>query len=390
MIKFTDMSEFKQGYQFFMLRPSHAGSIFIIIIVCMVLIAIAWSFIGKMDDVVTVPALLRPSTAISHVLALTGGEVLAKKYINDGFVTEGDLLLLFDASTYILDLNNSQNQMTRLLREILVAEYLLATIESNFNAASMENIDAYTRSATFLIEYRRLNGEIVISRTLLERERTMPAGMHAAQRVEDLEKELAQAILAFSVWHNTSLIDATNNLRRLLGEREILERHLSELERNIRNATITAPISGMIKEIRPINIGDNVLPGELILNIIPNDTFALKVELRVDPSNIAMVRIGQKVSLRFPRLPPSRFGKLEAEINLIPADFTIGENARPVFIVEAQITEPYLITRNGEKVFLRAGIGAEGRIIVARDRVIFMILRKLDFISTSMDLIDPA
>ncbi|MDR0557191.1 MAG: HlyD family secretion protein [Treponema sp.] len=175
---------------------------------------------------------------------------------------------------------------------------------------------------------------------------------------------------------NNQTID---NLRNLTQNKETLERHISDLERTIRNATIYAPISGKIKEVRQFNVRDYLLPGEEILTIIPTGT-NLKTELYVSPAYIAQVRIGDKVTLRFPGLPPSRFGKLDAEISLIPADYASYSGSEPIFIVEASIKEPWLTSAQGERIYLRSGIGAQGRIIIKQDTVIGMILKKLDFI----------
>jgi hypothetical protein len=72
---------------------------------------------------------------------------------------------------------------------------------------------------------------------------------------------------------------------------------------------------------------------------------------------------------------------------LIPADYTVGPDEKPLFVVEARLPEPYLVSAGGTKTFLRAGIGAVGRIIVAQDTVMMMILKKLDFIND--DIEDP-
>ena len=121
------------------------------------------------------------------------------------------------------------------------------------------------------------------------------------------------------------------------------------------------------------------MAGEELFRIVPDSASSLKAEIALDPSTIARVKKGQKVKMRFPSLPPSRFGQLEGYISLIPADVKIaGNNA--VFIVEADIPNPYLIAQNGEKIFLRSGISAEGRIIIDNDTVLRMMLRKLDFI----------
>ena len=388
MIRFSDMSEFHQGYQFFMLRPSRAVSAFIIAVACIVLAAITWSLIAKMDDVVKATALLRPASTISHILVLSGGELLEKNYVNDDFVSEGDLLLRFDTSSDILDLDNSLKLMERVKGEIMITENLLETIENNYNSVTPRNGEVYIRSQAYIIEHDKLNGEINELVIRYNREKTLPETMLAGQRIEDIEREIIQVRLSFNLWRNNRLIETMNNLKTLSREQEIIERRISDLERNIKNATVRAPITGKVSEIRALNPGDYVLPGEKIMSIIPVDSSTLKAELYVNPAYVARIKTGHKVSLRFPGLPPSKFGKLEAEISIIPADFVIGQDGSPVFIVEAEIAEPYLVSRDGGKILLRAGIGAEGRVIIAQDRIMNMILSKLDFISTSMDLLD--
>ena len=181
------------------------------------------------------------------------------------------------------------------------------------------------------------------------------------------------------------MIETMDALKNLLQNRENLERRISDLDRNIRNATIRAPISGRVNEYRQLNKGDAVLPGEEIFMLVPDNESTLKAELYVDPAYIAQVKIGQKASLRFPGLPPSKFGKIEADISLIPPDYTQGPDTSPVFIVEAVIKEPWFTSPGGEKIFLRPGIGAVGRIIVSQDTVMRMVLKKLDFINETFD-----
>jgi multidrug resistance efflux pump len=314
--------------------------------------------------------------------------VLEKNYVHDGYVHDGDVLLQLDVSADSLELDNSKKLMDRLENDILVCNTLLETIRQGVNTAITEregNEEAYIRSETYLIEHRRQEGQIEEMRIKLDRERAMPDTLAVKQRLEDLTRELELAELQFASWKNTRMIETMDASKSLFQNRESLERRISDLDRNIRNATIRAPIPGRINEYRQLNRGDTVLPGEEIITIVPDDESSLKAELYVDPAYIAQVKIGQKVTLRFPGLPPSKFGKIEAEINLIPPDFIQGSNTSPVFVVEALIKTPWLTSRGGEKIYLRPGIGAMGRIIVSQDTVMRMILKKLDFINESFD-----
>ena len=69
----------------------------------------------------------------------------------------------------------------------------------------------------------------------------------------------------------------------------------------------------------------------------------------------------------------------ETKISIVPPDVTYLNN-QPVFIAEAEISDPYLYAKNGQTAKLIPGITAEGRIITDRSTVMHMILRKLDFL----------
>jgi adhesin transport system membrane fusion protein len=388
MMRFADMSEFHRGYQFFMLRPSRGISAFIIALAGIVSVAVIWACVMKMDDVVKGNALLRPAQAISIVKAISGGEALEKNYVHDGTVSEGDVLLRLDVSADVLELENSKKLMERLDNNIFIYNALAETIRRGVNAAAAEKLDneeAFIRCETYLIECRRQEGQLEELRVKLEREQAMPGSLALTQRFEDITRELELAELQFASWENTRMIESMDALKSLLQNRENLERRVSDLERNIRNATIRAPISGRVNEYRQLNRGDTVLPGEEIITIVPDDELSLKAELYIDPAYIAQVKTGQKATLRFPGLPPSKFGKIEAEVSLIPPDFTQGAESSPVFVVEALVKNPWLTSSGGEKIYLRPGIAAVGRIIVSQDTVMRMILKKLDFINETFD-----
>lgn len=152
-------------------------------------------------------------------------------------------------------------------------------------------------------------------------------------------------------WRDRALVDVQEKIKTVRQQSQTLERRISDLERIIKNATIIAPISGRIDETQQINIGDFVFNGEELFRIVPESATALKAEILADPSAIARIQKGQKVSLRFPSLPPSPFGQLEGIVSLIPADVKFsGTNA--YILLEATIPNPYLIAQNGEKTFL--------------------------------------
>ena len=380
MMRFSNMEDFHLGYQFFMNKPSNAARNFIFIIAGAIIAALVWAGMAQMDDAVRAAALLRPVETISTVRPLSGGQVRVMNYVQNGFVEKGDLLLQLDTSADLLELRNSMESMARINNGILVHAALLETIRLGANAAPRGNGEAYIHSAQFLLQNRDRQLQVAESRMRLANEGNLPDGMITRARLEELGLEFERAELQFALWRNGRIVESTDMINVLTQQRENLERRVSDLERNIGNATILAPISGRVNELRRLNVGDNVIPGEEILAVIPEGGTGLRVELHVDPAHIARIRAGQMVVLRFPGLPPSRYGKIETEIDLIPADVSAVHGLHPVFIVEALLEDPWLVSRNGERAYLRAGIGASARIVVERDTVLRMLLRRLDFI----------
>jgi len=385
MMRFSNMENFHLGYQFFMNKPSNAGRNFIFMVAALLFAAFIWANIAKMDDIVRATAILRPAQTISTVRPLVGGQVQMIGYAHNEFVAKGDLLLLVDTTADVLELRNSIELAARIDNNIKVQTSLLETIRDGINAASSDNEEAHIHSESFIIENQRQLLQIEEIRIRLEIERNLHEMLVVRERINEIERELERSKLQFLLWRNNRIVETTDILRNLIQHRENIERRKSDLERNINNSTIYATISGRVNELRRLNIGDNIVAGEEILTIIPEDETGLKAELFIEPAFIARVIPGQKAVLRFPGLPPSRYGKLEAEINLIPPDFTLLHGASPVFIVEAELPEPWLESRRGDRIYLRAGISASGRIIVDRDTVFRMILRKLDFINENYE-----
>jgi len=382
-MKFINITELRQGAQFFMFRPIHSVKVFVIILICIICAAVGWSLFTKMDDVIKVDAFIRPNTSISLLKTTISGEIIYKKYNHNDFVTLGELLLQIDVSSERIELDNTKKLMERIDNTIGVYEILINTINKNVNTSPRSNSEAYLRSEIYLTEKRKLSEQIKTLEISLDRERKKPSEMIIRNTIDDIEREIEQAELQLLLWDNNQMVGALDTLKLSLQDKENAERRIAEIEQIIRNSVILAPISGRVNEIRRLNIGDRVLVGEEIISIIPHggENNELKAELYIDASYIARIKAGQNVSLRFPGLPPSKFGKLDAVISLIPADYTIMSNFNPVFVLEANIDKPFLTSSNGDIIYLQAGIGAEGRIIIDQDTVFNMILKKLDFIN---------
>jgi adhesin transport system membrane fusion protein len=380
-MRIQQLTELTTSRQFFETRTSRSIPIFIGILICIFIGFFIWASFARIDDVVKAQAIIRPVGTVSSLRCLVSGEVEKKLYTQDMYVSAGDVLLQVDIRSERIELENSIVYKKQLENELKETTDLLATIEQSNNIVRDVYDHSWVRSAVYMSEYEQRQKQISQATIKLERERAMPDTMKASQKILDYETELQQLLLSFDTWRNTQIIQTSESIKTLQQNRQTFERRIAELERSIKNATLTAPISGRIDELQKINIGDYIMTGEELVRIIPElSGSGLKTEMIIDASFIPRVKIGQTVHLRFPGLPPSEFGQLDSFVSMIPADMSLVNNV-PVFLVEAEIPDPSLKTSSGEKIYLRPGIGAEARIVVRRDTVFRMILRKLDFLN---------
>ena len=378
-LHFEPLTLLPKTRDFFDTQTSRAIPVFIVLIFAVFALFIVWAGYAKMDDIVKAQAVLRPVDSISSLRCLVNGEITGKYYTQNEQVNKGDILLKVDDSSEATDLENTREQLAKIKQEIEENNTLLASITAEKNMAKLES-GAWIKSAAFLAECDRKKNILQQQQQELKREENMPEALRTQQKINECKANVEQSEFSFSSWKNDQITQSTDKVNSLKERVQSLESHIAALERTVKNATLYAPISGRIDEVMELNTGDYVIAGNELLRIIPDGGQKLKAEIVVDASHIARIKTGQEAKLRFPGLPPSSFGQLSSYISLIPADMTVVSNM-PVFEVDAEIPKPYLVSSSGEKIHLRPGISAEARIVISRDTVLKMILRKLDFIN---------
>lgn len=121
-------------------------------------------------------------------------------------------------------------------------------------------------------------------------------------------------------------------------ELELREQRLALRER-LNRLSITAPVSGIVYDMRVFALRSVIRPAEPILYIIPQNR-PLVISAQVEPIHIDKLSIGQDVTLRFSALDQSQTPELIGQVKLISADALQDENTRqPYFRVEIALSE---------------------------------------------------
>ena len=147
---------------------------------------------------------------------------------------------------------------------------------------------------------------------------------------------------------------ALTEVRQRIGE---TREKLTVADDVLRRSYIAAPIAGSVQGLRVGGSGQVIRQGEPLLDIVPTD-YRLQISAQFDPNDIADLRPGQQVEIRFPafyaRTTPLLLGRLES----VSRDRLVEEGTgQPYFL--GLITTEQLDIPPDLRGRIRAGMPAE-------------------------------
>lgn len=382
-LKLIDYKTFEKTSPFFMLKPSKGCYAFILTVLVVLAAVFIWAAVAPFDEVVDAPAVLRTLDVVSSVKCVTSGQMVQKAYVNDMYVKQGDFLFSLDVTNFEKQRESYALQLAANQENLDIYSALLKTIELDKIPENLvENPDskAYLVARDYLLQKKNYSLAVSTALNALEKEKAMTTYHSLAFQIKELETEYEKQKLQAETWVNSQHMNALNYVTQYEKEKIIIESTLADIDRTIQNATITAPISGRVAEMTRLNVGDYILSGTEVLKIVPEDADALIADIYVNAASMPLVKTGNPVLLKFPGLPPSRYGQLETTVSVIPPDASSVVDGNAVFIIQALIENPVLRAKDGEEAVLLPGIAASAKIATGRDTVLRMILKKLDFL----------
>ena len=152
-----------------------------------------------------------------------------------------------------------------------------------------------------------------------------------------------------------------------------IEKQIDDIELNIRNAEVIAPIDGTVNMYADLSTADLVQSGQTIATIIPDTKGAYKLTMYLSSADISETEIGQSVRLRFAAYPYQEYGELAGTVKSISTDVRSSENGMSYYVAEVSIDDTLGLE-------LISGMECEARVVTKQRKIIYWLLEKLDFI----------
>ena len=154
------------------------------------------------------------------------------------------------------------------------------------------------------------------------------------------------------------------------GDLSKLNQELAQMD-----ATVLAPVSGFVQQLKGIQRGSFVTPNDDLGQISPDS--GMIAEAFVFPKDIGLLRIGTPVRMQVDAFDYNVWGMLKGKVVGISNDiFTDG--TQPYFKVRCQLDNPTLHLKNGYQGKVKNGMSLEARFVVTRRSLYQLLYDKTD------------
>jgi len=173
-----------------------------------------------------------------------------------------------------------------------------------------------------------------------------------------------------------------------LNQIDLLEQDLLRIEiqkdlivNRISEATVVAPISGIINTNIEIIEGNFLPTGLQTVSIIPVDEDEMIANIFISNSDITLIEEGQAIRYNIPGLTRRDVGNIISYIERISPDIVSdNQSLTGYFLVESDFNGISFANYNNQIPDVRIGTAFEARIIVAQQRIIFHLLDMLNLL----------
>lgn len=393
-----------------------------------VIFLLGWSYFSEIDDIVRSEGKVITTTNVQKISSLDGG-VLKELYVKEGDkVKKGQLILKISDLNFKTDFKKNkytrfallakierlkaQSNQKKILKNTEVMkidksimqneielfsnnekkiEASINILEEQLQQKKNDLNDAYKNLTIVKRNYSLLIKEMKIKKPLVEERIISRVELLQLQRsMNDTESELkkikgAVPTLKSSINEIIKSIEETKENYKLTSKDELIitynklkqiEEDINFFSQKIADTVIVSPSAGIINKIHIKTRGEAISPGNVIAEIIPESKFLL-AQIKVSPSDIGFLYVGQKVRLKLRPYDFSLYGSVDSEISYISADTLIDEKDQKteVYIVNIKSNTKFL-GENGN-LEIKPGMTVDADIITGKKTILSYILKPI-------------
>ena len=401
------------------------------LITALLIVAIAWSYFGKLDIIAPATGKVMPEGSIKTVQPASPGVVTEIKVSEGQKVKKGDLLIQLDDSIAKSDVKTAEQALAvaKLERDILaktltgedvaeavnaadipdnVKQHLIALAESKVSASEVQKqlLSSGVSSAGQQVEAQKQSKRTAQDNLdkLRTREQELKKELETAtpfnessirSELRSVQQQIASVEASLPTYDQqiaqaqTGVSEANSRLTAYDAENKASaytsivdsEKHITELENTLAKAkqiveqlSIRAPVDGTILSLATKTVGGVVSAAQPVVEVVPEGT-KLVVDATVQNKDIGFIQVGQPVVIKVDTYSFQRYGYLKGVVKSISPDAINDEKQGLVYKMKVEIEGNETSKNNTIKV--EPGMSVTAEITTGKRRIIEFFLDPL-------------
>ena len=406
--------------------PSPTGRFVMWTLLALLVIALAWAFLGHINEVAVAEGKVIPTGQAKTVQVKNKGIIKEINVVEGQEVQEGDVLVVLDPTTTTADYDNLKKRaayykldIQRLTAE-LTGQPFTPERDPDLEAHDLAAELALYQSRTSDYQTQRQSRQDVIEQKRARLQSTQSTYEKYAEGLkiaQDKESRLQQLIAESAISEFQLLeqqketIEYAKNAQASMDEMTSIQAEIAEAEQNLANvdasyrkdimtslveakkeyysltesikkaeedsrlATIVAPTSGRVYNLSVHTVGGIVTDAQPLLQIVPDDV-KLQFEVYADNKDIGFIKVGQEAEVKVRTFNFQKFGMVKAEVEEISADAVdnpqdVAKHDKFKLLLNPVINDMNI---NGEQANLTVGMGVTAEIKIKEKRIIDFFL----------------
>ena len=407
--------------------PSPTGRIIMWSILILLVVGLAWAFLGKINEVAVAPGKVIPSGQAKTVQVKNKGIIKEIRVIEGQKVEEGEVLVLLDPTTTSADYDSLKKRAAyyRLDIQRLTAElggFPFVPEEDE----DLEDYDLAAEVALYQSRQRDYMTQMQSRQDIIEQKRARllatqatyekyNEGLKIAQEKESRLRSLIEesAISEFQLLEQQNqTIEYAKNAQAELDSINSIQAEIAEAEQNLANvhasyqkeimtalveakkeyysitesikkadedsrmATIVAPTSGRVYNLQIHTVGGIVTDAQPLMQIVPEDV-SLEFEVYADNKDIGFIKIGMPAEVKVETFNFQKFGMIDAVVKEVSADAENTASDVETYKKFRMILRPSgkdTVDVFGEEVPLAVGMNVSAEIKIKEKRIVDFFL----------------
>jgi adhesin transport system membrane fusion protein len=347
--------------------------------------ALGWAAWASLDEVTLGMGAVVPSTQEQSVQTVDGG-VLGAVLVREGDrVSRGDVVAHMDITRAGAFYREGAAKATALqvqaarLRAEATGSALLFDAQLRADAPELVSLEAATyRSRAESLRAAIAGKEKTLQLARDELRMTAPLaqkGIVSDVDVLRLRRQIAELEGQMVDQRNKFRADAAAEQSRVESELRALGETVTGREDQVRQSTLRASVSGIVKSVR-VAAGAVLKPSEEVLVLIPTEG-ALLVDAKIRPSDVAFLRPGLPAKVKISAYDFSIYGALSGKIESISPDTVADETRRgeTFYRVRVRTDQQQLHDSHGKPLPIIPGMTATVEVLTGKRTVLAYLLK---------------